>query len=674
MPRTPALLALCLGSALALASCAEAPPRDPDPARTTPSGPWDAAAAKAAVTVLPVGYLADFDDCADLLTYYQANALELVGPYGLGGGWYGAEDSAGGDAGTDMAASEADGASRPDHSTTNVQEEGVDEPDVVKTDGRIIVTVANGSVRIVDAADPRILSTVPLPGRGDTLYPSEVLLHEGTLVVLSQEWSGAPRPVDDTFVAFSPERTVVTRVDVSDPSSPRVLGSVRLEGGYRSARLVGDALRMVMVTEPPGVVQTSPRSGSMKAEQESTERNRELIRATTIDDWVPHVQVLDARGQVQSTDALLGCDQITRPRDPAGLSTMSVLTFDLGADSAEPVSATGLVASGGTVYASPDRLVVATSAWDVWAWAGSPAIDTIWPGGRPAHRTSLHVFDISDPTTTTWTASGEVPGHLLNQWALDEEDGVLRVATTLEPAGASQSSSSSLVVLREDDGSLVETGRVDGLGVTETIRSVRYLNADLAAVVTFRQTDPLYLIDTSDPAAPRVAGELKIPGYSAYLHPIGEGRLLGVGQDADERTGRTKGLQMSLFDISDPSAPRQLQVLSWPDSYSTIEQDHRAFTWWPATGQVVLPVTRWGGWEGTSSEDEEAFGGVTLVTVDETGMTEGRSVSTAPKHRGWGEGPQRTVVIGDSLWTLDWQGLARFDLATLEGGWVLDLP
>lgn len=684
MPRTTSLTALCLASALALAGCAAAPPRPggdaTDPGELLPSaGPWDEAAARAAVTALPASYLADFDDCAGLLTYFQANALELVTPYGIGGGrgfaaggaegdMAGADSVGGGDAG-------AAGQSAPEHSTTNVQEEGVDEPDIVKTDGRIIVAVVNSTVRIVDAPSARVVSTVRLPGRSDQAYPSEVLLHDGTLVVLAQEWGAGGQPVDGRYVAFPPARTVVMTVDVSDPAAPRTLGSVRLEGGYRSARLVGDTLRMVMVTEPPGVEQTQPAKGTLAAEADAEEANRALIRATTIDDWVPHVQVLDAGGQVTSTDALLGCDEISRPRDPAGLSTTSVLTFDLGSGTPTPTSGTGLVASGSTVYASTDRLVVATSPWDLWTWAGggSTAVDALWPGGAPPNRTDLHAFDISDPAGTAYTASGSVEGHLLSQWALDEQDGVIRVATTVDPPGASQSSESSLVVLREDGGDLVETGRLDGLGVTETIRAVRYLSADLAAVVTFRQTDPLYLVDTSDPTAPRVAGELKIPGYSAYLHPLGGDRLLGVGQDADEKTGETKGLQLSMFDISDVTAPRQTQVLTWPSSYSTVEQDHRAFLYWPATGQVVLPMTRWSSTDGKGSPEDQ-FGGVTVVDVEGTGLQEGPSVSTGPAGGPWAEGPLRSLVVGDDLWTLDWQGLARFDLATMDGGWVLDLP
>ena len=670
MPRPSSLLAaLPLAAALVLSSCAAAP----EPPRPAAPGPWDETAAQAAVTALPASYglLSPFDDCAGLLTYYQANALQLVTPYGIGGGMRLAADdgavavedaAAGGDAG---------GSSAPEHSTTNVQEEGVDEADLVKTDGRVIVTVLNGRVRVVDAGTAKVVSEVRMPGRSDQVHPVELLLHDGTLVVLGEEWSWA-QPVDHRFLPFGSSRTHVLTVDLSDPAAPRTLGSVRVEGSYRSARMVDGTVRLVMVTDPPGLEQTQPRKNTMSAEEEAEEENRALVRATTIDDWVPHVQTLDADGQVTSTERLLGCEQIARPRDPAGLSTMSVLTFDLGSGTPEPTSGTGLVASGDTVYASSDRVVVATSPWDLWGWAG--VADEARPAGGTPVRTDLHAFDISDPEATSYVASGSVDGRLLSQWALDEQDGVLRVATTTQPRGASQSSQSSLVVLHEDGDALVETGRLDGLGLTEQIQAVRYLSADLAAVVTFRQTDPLYLVDTSDPAAPRLAGELKVPGYSAYLHPVADGWLLGVGQDADEKTGQTRGLQASLFDVRDVTSPQQTEVLTWKDGWSPVEWDHRAFTFWPATGQAFLPMTRWSESAGDAVEEPDTFGGVVALSVGASTLTEDERVPTGPPTNAWGDAPLRTIVIGDELWTLDQQGLARFDLDSLEGGWAVDLP
>lgn len=676
MPRStlPALLTISLLAGLA--ACAEPPgtatPGSSPPQDSADATGWNASAATAAITALPASLIQPFDDCAGLLTYYQANALEQVGPYGIGGGGYygdgwlaSGDEAAAADSGGDGAAP-GSAASAPEHSSTNVQEEGVDEADLVKTDGRIIVTTITGKVQVVDVATEQVISTVRLPGRQDHVQPGEILLHGSTLVVLSYEWGNWVPAADDRQMAFPNSRTVVTTVDLSDPADPRTLGSVRIEGSYQSARMVGDTVRMVMVTEPPSVEQTWPQDGRLSSEEEAEETNRQLIRDTEIDDWIPHVQVLDADGTSRTTEPLLDCSDISRPRDPAGLSTMSVLSFDIGSGTPEPTSGAGLVASGSTVYANTDRLIVATNRWDPWRWTEGGDLSE-WGDGSTA-KTDLHSFDISDPSGTTYRASGTVDGYLLSQWALDEENGVIRVATTTDPRAASQESESSLVMLREDGEMLTETGRVDGLGLTEQVRAVRYLSTDLAAVVTFRQTDPLYLIDTSDPTAPRVTGELKIPGYSAYLHPLDEDTLLGVGQDADPESGQTEGMQVSVFDISDLSAPRQTEVMTWENGYTPVEWDHRAFTYWPTTEQVFVPMARW------AESKDESFAGVVVLGVEGGNLAEDGRIQVSPDHDDyWGEGPSRTLVIGEDLWTLDYQGLARFDLDTLTGGWAVDL-
>ncbi len=618
------------------------------------------AAPQLTTRVLGGALLTPFTDCTDLLDYFQDNASDLVGPDGFGGGiGYG----------DDALAASADGAedaggfqestvaltSGEYYSGTNNQEVGVDEADTVKTDGEIIVTSLDGTVRVVDVDSGGLLSTIPVPGRNS--YAGELLLHGDDLLVLSGQWSDWYQGHgEDTMPAFPSTRTVVTRVDLSDPAAPEVRGSIRLEGDYRSARMIDGSVRMVMVTPPQGLAMSYPRTGSMASEAAAEAANRAIIAGSTIEDWVPHLQVLDATGAVQETRPVLDCADISRPRQFSGLSTLSVLTFDLTTDALEPTTGTGLVASGQTVYASHDRLVVATSPWDLWSMGW--ATDLAEP---PESATDLHTFDISDPAATDYVASGTVQGWLLNQFALDEQDGTIRVATTTgDTWGQSPDSESALVVLREEGNELVETGRVDGLGKTEQIHAVRYLSADLAAVVTFRQVDPLYLVDTSDPTAPALLGELKIPGYSAYLHPVGEDLLLGVGQGADVETGATEGLQVSLFDIADPSDPQRVGLLSWADTYSPIEWDHRAFLFWPATGQVFLPANTW------AEDEKENFGGVLTGTIDGSVLTEGPRASTATGS--WGEGPARVLVVGDQLFAVDYEGLSRFDLTTMEGG------
>ena len=218
---------------------------------------------------------------------------------------------------------------------------------------------------------------------------------------------------------------------------------------------------------------------------------------------------------------------------------------------------------------------------------------------EPDGTSELHEF-VLDGTGATYTASGEVDGAIRDRWSMDEHDGVLRVAVgpTVETGNWS-----SIVVLEDTgDGRLDEVGRVDRIGPREDIEAVRWFG-DLALVVTFRQVDPLYTVDLADPADPQVVGELKIPGFSAYLHPLGPHRLLGVGEGPvpTRRGGESWGAQAGLFDLADLAEPRRLDVESWaPGTRHVAATDPRAFTWLPGSRTALSVLTRgWGartGW------------------------------------------------------------------------------
>ena len=227
---------------------------------------------------------------------------------------------------------------------------------------------------------------------------------------------------------------------------------------------------------------------------------------------------------------------------------LSVLTIDL-ANGLPAIDTDAVVAGGEIVYSSPTSLYVATQRW-LGAGAPAEAISDV--------RTQIHRFDVERPRSTSYVATGAVEGFMLNQWSMSEHEGVLRVASTTSPpwtqGGAAGESESFVTTLATAGDRLIEVGQVGGIGRGEQIYAVRFIG-DAGYVVTFRQVDPLYTLDLSDPTEPRVAGELKIPGYSAYLHPVGDGLLLGVGQDANA-DGATTGVQMSLFDVSDPRRRR----------------------------------------------------------------------------------------------------------------------
>jgi hypothetical protein len=320
-----------------------------------------------------------------------------------------------------------------------------------------------------------------------------------------------------------------------------------------------------------------------------------------------------------------------------------------------------LMGAAHTVYASPRSLYVATQE------AVAPA-----PGAEPPPlTTAVHRFDAAQPGATTYRASGTVRGTLLNQFSLSEHDGVLRAATTEWPLwwrGApdgADDSESAVTTLAERDGRLAEVGRVGGLGRGERIYAVRFVD-DVGYVVTFRETDPLYTLDLADPAAPRVLGELEVLGYSAYLHPVGEDLLLGVGQDATEQGVRT-GLALSLFDVSDLRRPARLHhlVVGPRGTTAGVEANHRAFLHWPAARLAVLPAAQ--GW--AAGGEEPLHGALGFRVGRGEGLAEvGRAAHAVADRRG---AVERALVSRGRLLTVSGLGVQTGDLATLaERAWI----
>ena len=663
------------GALLAVTACSNDGPNDPtDAVPTTES-------TTAVPTTLPgndptttvadpgpgpqgfAGRLEFFGNCPALLDYMKTEATERVTPWGLGGGRFYAEGDM---AATDDAASVEEGApSAPvageDFSGTNTQEVGVDEGDIVETDGRYVYVANTDGLRIVSVAGAEVVAEPELPQGSHQL-----LLDGPRLVVVSSSWSGSPD-------------TIVSLYDVADPANPSLLRRTHLEGYVVATRGIDGVARLVISTSfDQRLPFVQPNQFGLD-EESALARNKAIIAESTIEDWLPRWFDEAGDGSFGPMQPALPCEVVAAPGQFSGLGLTWIASIDVLGDGT-PVGSAGVVSTGDTVYASTDNLYIATQNWD-WGWGGpvpmpvdidatapteTPVEPEVEPGPPP---TLIHQFALADGTGATYVASGEVEGRLLNQFAMSEYDGDLRVATTTDDWGRfGEQSESTVYVLRPNGTDLEEISSVTGLGRGEQIHSVRFLG-DVGYVVTFRQIDPLYVLDLSDPANPVLDGELKIPGYSAYLHPVGEGLLLGVGQDATEE-GRTTGTQLSLFDVSDPTDPQRISTLPI-GGQSEVEWDHRAFLYWEPDGTIVLPVSPgWGncpsGIDCLAKEITGAGGGVVVAELNGRELLARGTISHGPSDpRGCWNPLQRSIVIGDELVTVGLDQLKFSDRATL---------
>jgi hypothetical protein len=614
-----------------------------------------------------------FDSCAGFLDYAKKHALELVGPYGLNGyqGPIFLDDVAiaeGSAESRDLSTlTPAGGAVKGvDYSGTNVQVAGVDEPDLVKTDGDRIFVIAQGRLFWIDASGtPEVVASLQLDGWGQQMF----LSGDRLLIMTSGGGFGVEPLIGGRFASdFAPQtqRTVLIEVDVSDPSSMEPVRTLTLDGSILSSRMADGTVRVVVRSEPMGFAWTYPEGSGIRAEKKALEENRKLIEESTLDNWVPWYVLEDHRAGTTADGPLLGCDQVGHPQEFSGLSMLSVLSVELD-EGLEPGNGIGLMAEGQTIYASNDNLYVATAPWQAWQ-----VFETEETSVRPETLTTqIHMFDINDPSVARYVASGEVEGTLLSQWSMDEYNNVLRVVVTDENPwwGSNDVPDTAVVTLERRGAELKEIGSVDGLGKNERVYAVRFIQ-DKGYVVTFRQVDPLYVVDLSNPNNPQVTGELKINGYSAYLHPIGQDLLLGIGQDATDE-GRIEGTQVSVFDVSDPTDPRRMSRLTFDAAHSEAEWDHHAFLWWAQDDIAVLPLQRWS-WD-EKAGTETNFSGAVVVSASENRVKQIGEIrhpnskeSECEGCEGWAEPINRSLVIGDTLFTFSQAGMLASDLETLD--------
>ena len=614
-------------------------------------GAGGAASAEGAAFALP-GPLQPFNTCDSVLQYFKDQApqylIERAGGVRTTDSGGAAERTTAvpqqGRA-TDSSGTGAEsGGAPPEHSTTNVQEAGVDEPDIVKTDGNRIVAVAQARVHLIALDGSKMTRRKTL---SDTAVRNVFLSGKRLLV-----FSGQTGQISEPGARWAGQQAVLTMYDISNFSDPSLIATLTIDGDVLDARLVGSQARVVTASSPdvdaPSPVYTPDGEISEKSKADL----RAAVANTNVDDWIPTYRLQDGAGAGVSEGRLVECANLAHPETFSGLDTVAVSSFDMGS-ALQSRKTVGVIAGGQQIYATGTSTYVSTTDW---SRDGSPA------------KTNLHKFVTEPSGASTYKGSGEVPGTLLNQYAMSEYDGVLRVASTISErrgwVNSRQTTEGLVTTLHEQGGALRQLGQVGGLGKqdNESIRAVRFIE-ERGYVVTFRQTDPLYVLDLRNAAAPKVVGELKIPGYSGYLHPIGENLLLGVGQSgldsgispAPRTRGGGPGVQFSLFDISDPASPHRIDTQTYGGGAAAAEFDPKAFLYWQPRNLIIAPTNLHGDQRGRG-----VFSGLVLLRANADGLEEvGRLATT-----GADGGVTRSLVIGDTVYLLSDHALQANSLDT----------
>jgi len=428
------------------------------------------------------------------------------------------------------------------HSTTNIQVTGVDEADIVKTDGEYIYLASGNRTIIVRAYPPeqaQVLSEIELEGTVVGIF-----INRDRLVVFEEDtpyyayYDIRSDSDEKIYMPYVSPKTYIKVYDVSDRENPRLQRELSVDGQYVSSRMIGD-YAYVVVNEPV------------------YEQDNELS--------LPRIYSGGEESEIPATD-IYYCDVY----DYYYMYT-SIIAINSQDDDQEPTVETILLGASSNLYVSLDNIYLTFPVW------GGDVGDF--------QKTSIHRIHINGGAMN-YTASGEVPGMVLNQFSMDEYEGYFRVATTTY----GETTQNNVYILNM---SLNITGSLTDLAQGETIYSARFMGGR-GYLVTFKQVDPLFVIDLKDPYDPEVLGYLKVTGYSDYLHPYDETHIIGIGKETTDagEFAWYQGVKISLFDVSDVSNPREISKLEIGDrgTDSPVLWDHKAFLFDKLRNLLVMPI------------------------------------------------------------------------------------
>ncbi len=537
-----------------------------------------------------------------------------------------------------------------DYSTTNLQEPGVDEPDFLKNDSEHVYVLNANHFLIYDADPPEEANEV---SRTDIEgLPGQMFISQNMAVVFSSLTE--PLPVEDEPGAYYSLK--ITLLDLTDKASPQLIREIYFQGHYHAARLVDGFVHVIA----SGYVNFPILDYGAELSE-----NLERIEKAELASWIPNLaDVIHPQGGKSTTDQrLLSCADFYLPGSGDIRAILTILSFDLD-NPLEGPEQSSIVSPTSIAYASLQSIYV--------SHVGVEKEDC-------SRHTRIHKFDIrSNPGEAVYRASGEVPGWLLNQFSMGEHEGFLRVGTTEQPLfwGDPSEMSNNLFVLQQKASRLDIVGQIREIAVGEQIYATRFLG-DVGFMVTFERIDPLFTFDLSDPTRPQILGELKVPGYSSYIHPVGDDHLLTIGQDAEDMGDFAwfQGVQISVFDISNLTDPilNDMEIIGTRGTGSEALHDHKAFNYFPPIEVLAFPIRVYEGGEGGPDFGELVFSGFHVYDVD---LSQGYSLRGQIDHDDFYSADdctyqwmRRTIIMGDSIVTISNAGMkihALDDLATLQ--------
>ena len=435
----------------------------------------------------------------------------------------------------------------PLYSTTNIQVSGVDEADIVKTDGKYIYvattnnyyTASQNNVYIVkaDPQDPRVIAKISL---GNETYVAGLFLSQDSnqLVVLGSQYQlyayDTAQPSIAIYPYFGSVNTFLSVYDISEKAAPVLAQNLTLSGSYFNSRMIGDYVYVVVSQS-----------------------------AYVYEDVVPLPRVYTATGtdEISATKIFYSDTANFTDVENNYFTFTSFYGLNLNNLSQELTNMTVLMGGASTMYVSLGNMYVTYPTWN---------------GGQ---YTSIYRVSI-DGGSLTFEAKGNVPGYVLNQYSMDEYNGYFRLATTTRK----ETTENTVSVLNMNLTAVGEL-KLENSEVRETIQSVRFLG-DKAYIVTFEQKDPFFVLDMSNPTAPMVAGKLEIPGFSSYLHPYDENHVIGIGMDGSK-------VKLSLFDVTNVNAPTETVKYIVQGDYTSSDAlyEPKAFLFDKQKNLLVIPVS-----------------------------------------------------------------------------------